>query len=34
MNVQVPLRMDKIAFLDWIQGREERYELDRGRVIM
>jgi Uma2 family endonuclease len=34
MNVQVPVRMDKAAFLDWVQGREERYELDRGRVIM
>jgi hypothetical protein len=34
MNVQLPVRMDKAAFLEWIQGREERYELDRGRVIM
>ncbi len=34
MNVQLPLRMDKTAFLDWVQGREERYELDRGRVVM
>jgi Uma2 family endonuclease len=34
MNVQLPLRMDKTEFLDWVQGREERYELDRGRVIM
>ena len=34
MNVQLPLRMDKPTFLDWLQGREERYELDRGRVIM
>jgi Uma2 family endonuclease len=34
MNAQVPLRMDKAAFLDWVQGREERYELDRERVIM
>jgi Uma2 family endonuclease len=34
MNVQLPARMDKAAFLDWVQGREERYELDRGRVIM
>jgi Uma2 family endonuclease len=33
MNVQLPL-MDKAAFLGWVQGREERYELDRGRVIM
>jgi Uma2 family endonuclease len=34
MNVQLPVRMDKTAFLDWVQSREERYELDRGRVIM
>jgi Uma2 family endonuclease len=34
MNVPSPLRMDKAAFLDWVQGREERYELDRGRAIM
>jgi Uma2 family endonuclease len=34
MNVQLPLRMNQPAFLDWVQGREERYELDRGRVIM
>jgi Uma2 family endonuclease len=34
MNVQVPLRMDKTAFLAWVQSREERYELDRERVIM
>ena len=34
MNVQLPVRMDKAAFLDWVQGREERYELDRGRVVM
>jgi Uma2 family endonuclease len=34
MNLQLPMRMDKIAFLEWAQGREERYELDRGRVIM
>jgi Uma2 family endonuclease len=26
--------MDQQAFLAWVQGREERYELDRGRVIM
>jgi hypothetical protein len=30
MNVQMPARMSKAAFLDWVQGREERYELDRG----
>jgi Uma2 family endonuclease len=34
MNLQLPLRMDKTAFLDWVQSREERYELDQGRVIM
>jgi Uma2 family endonuclease len=34
MNLQLPVQMDKTAFLDWVQGREERYELDRGRVIM
>lgn len=34
MNVQLPVHMDKRAFLTWVEGREERYELDRGRVIM
>jgi Uma2 family endonuclease len=34
MNIHLPLGMDKVAFLDWVQGHEERYELDRGRVIM
>ena len=34
MNVQLPARMGKTAFLDWVQGRGERYELDRGRVMM
>jgi Uma2 family endonuclease len=34
MNVQLPVRLDKAAFLEWVQGREGRYELDRGRVIM
>ena len=34
MNVQLPLRMDKTAFLGWVQGRKEHYELDRGRVVM
>ncbi len=34
MNVQLPVRMDQRTFLAWVQGREERYELDRGRVIM
>ena len=34
MNVQLPVQMDQQAFLAWVQGREEHYELDRGRVIM
>jgi Uma2 family endonuclease len=34
MNVQLPLRMDKAAFLDWVQGREGRFELVNGRTIM
>ncbi len=34
MNVQLPVHMDQQDFLAWVQGREERYELDRGRVIM
>jgi Uma2 family endonuclease len=34
MNVQLPVHMDKTAFLAWVQGREERYELVEGRVVM
>lgn len=34
MNVQLPLHIDKAAFLAWVQGREGRYELDGGRVVM
>jgi Uma2 family endonuclease len=34
MNVQLPVEMDKSSFLAWVQGREGRYELDRGRVVM
>jgi Uma2 family endonuclease len=34
MNVQPHLQMDNAAFLDWVQGREGRYELDGGRVMM
>ena len=34
MNVQSPVRMEKQAFLTWVQSQEERYELDRGRVLM
>ena len=34
MNVQPHLQMDNATFLDWIQVREERYELAEGRVMM
>ncbi len=34
MNVQPNLHMDKAAFLAWLQGRGERYELANGRVVM
>jgi Uma2 family endonuclease len=34
MNVQLPLHIDKAAFLAWVQGREGRYELAGGRVVM
>jgi Uma2 family endonuclease len=34
MNVQPGLQMDKAAFLAWVEGREGRYELARGRVLM
>jgi Uma2 family endonuclease len=34
MNVQLPVHIDKPAFLAWVQGREERYELAQGRVVM
>jgi len=34
MNVQLPVHIDKSAFLAWVQGREERYELAEGRVVM
>lgn len=34
MNVQLPIQMDKPAFLAWVQGRGERYELAEGRVVM
>ena len=34
MNIQPPARMDQKAFLAWVQGREERYELARGRITM
>jgi Uma2 family endonuclease len=34
MNVLLPMQMDKPAFLAWVQGREGRYELADGRVVM
>jgi hypothetical protein len=34
MNVQPNLRMDKSAFIAWMQANEGRYELAGGRVVM
>jgi Uma2 family endonuclease len=34
MNLQPNLRMDKAAFLAWMQANEGRYELAGGRVVM
>ncbi len=34
MNIQLTAPMTKTAFLDWVQGRDQRYELDRGRLVM
>ncbi len=34
MNIELPTHIDKPTFLAWVQGREERYELVRGRVAM
>ena len=34
MNVQISRSMDSSAFLAWVAGREERYELAKGRVVM
>ena len=34
MNVQLDLRMDKTAFLAWVQAHEGRYELAGSRVVM
>jgi len=34
MNVHLPTHMSKAAFIDWAEGREGRYELVRGRVVM
>ena len=34
MNVQLDLRMDKPAFLAWVQAHDGRYELAGSRVVM
>ncbi len=34
MNVQLELRMDKPAFLEWVRQHEGRYELAGNRVVM
>ncbi len=34
MNIAFPRSMDAAAFLSWTEGREGRYELARGRVMM
>jgi Uma2 family endonuclease len=34
MNIQLPGHMDKPSFLAWLQGREGRYELAGGCVLM
>lgn len=34
MNVLSPFPMDRAAFLAWAEGREGRYELAKGRVVM
>jgi Uma2 family endonuclease len=34
MNVQLNLHMEKSAFLAWVQGRHQRYELAGSRVVM
>ena len=34
MNVQLPVHLDKPSFVAWVQGREGRYELAEGRVVM
>jgi Uma2 family endonuclease len=33
MNALLDLRMDNATFLQWVQGREGRFELERGRVV-
>jgi hypothetical protein len=34
LNIVYPRSMNAAAFLSWTEGREERYELARGRVMM
>src|SRR5579863_8282438 len=34
MNVPLDVRMDKPAFLTWVQAQEARYELAGSRVVM
>ena len=33
MNAPLDLKLDPATFLQWVQGREGRYELERGRVV-
>ena len=33
MNNQIPVHMDKAAFLNWVERQDGRYELVEGRVI-
>ena len=33
MNVRPQMPTDNAAFLDWVQGRQERYELAAGRIV-
>jgi hypothetical protein len=34
VNIQMHGRMDKAAFIAWVETAEERYELAGGRVVM
>ena len=34
IDVQLPVHLDKPSFVAWVQGREGRYELAEGRVVM
>lgn len=34
MNIQIHGRMDKAAFIAWMEAAEERYELAAGRAVM